>query len=98
MQNPMTPTCVAGAASQQLVDGAAHVARRLLHLHRHHRLARLVGLTGLHLLAVVEVGRQRDEAGRGEAVADVVDVVDEAPPLLDHDHARARCRPPGVAR
>ena len=34
---------------------------------------------------VVEVRGQRDEPGGGEAVTHVLDVVDEAPPLLDHD-------------
>ena len=51
------------------------------------QLAGLVGLGGG--LAVVQVGRQRDEALGGEAVAHVLDVGHQPPPLLDHDHAGA---------
>jgi hypothetical protein len=80
---------VARAPAQHLVDGPAHVAPGLLHLHRHHRLARFVGLSGSHLLAVVQVRGQRDEAGCRESVADVLNVVDQAPPLLDDDHSSA---------
>ena len=42
--------------------------------------------------ALVQVGGQRHEAGRAKRSADVLDVRHEAPPLLDHDHARARAR------
>jgi len=56
-----------------------------LHVEFHHELARLVGLGGD--LAVVEVGRQRGEACGGDAARDVLDVVVETPPLLDHDDA-----------
>ena len=37
-------------------------------------------------------GASATKPGGGEAVAHVLDVVDEAPPLLDHDDARARRR------
>ena len=40
-------------------------------------------------LAVVQIGREGREPGVAEAVGDVDDVRHEAPPLLDHDHARA---------
>ena len=53
---------------------------------RHH-LAGVVGVVGD--LAAVQVRGQRDEALGGEAVADVDDVVVEAPPLLDDDDAGA---------
>src|SRR5437899_5475267 len=57
---------------------------------RHEELAGPVGLVGR--LAVVHVGRQRGEALGGEAVTDVLDVLYESPPLLDHEHARALAR------
>ena len=40
--------------------------------------------------ALVEVRRQRCEPFCGEAAGDVLDVVVEAPPLLDNDHAGER--------
>ncbi len=57
---------------------------------RHHLLAGLVGLG--HLRPPVQVGRQGHEAVGREPVADVLDVGHEAPPLLDHDDARAAAR------
>ena len=74
---------VAGAPPDQLVDRATHVLGRPLHPERHHGLARLVGLG--HRDPVIEVGGQRHEPGGGEAIADVADMVDQAPPLLNHD-------------
>ena len=95
MQKPMTPIARRPLRRDQLVDGAAHVPGRPVDLHRHHRLGRLVGLGHRH--AVVEVRRQCDEPGGGEAVADVADVVDQSPPLLDHDDPGPP-PPSGVAR
>ena len=43
-------------------------------------------------VAVVEVGREGHEALGGEAVADLLDVGHEAPPLLDHDQAGTAAR------
>jgi hypothetical protein len=39
------------------------------------------------LLAVIEVGRQRDESGLCEPVGDAFDMGNKAPPLLDDDDA-----------
>lgn len=53
-------------------------------VHAHHQLARRVGLGGG--FAVVQVGGECGEPLRCEPVGDVLDVVDETPPFLDHDH------------
>ena len=37
---------------------------------------------------MIEVGRDGDEAFGGEAVDDILDVLHEAPPLLNDDHGR----------
>src|SRR3954447_24894708 len=72
---------------RQIGHGAAHVLLGLVHGHGHHLLLRLVRLLGG--LAAVEVGREREEALLGEAVADLADVVVEPPPLLEDDHTGA---------
>ena len=77
----------ASGAVAHVVDGAAHVLGRLLQVERHHLLARLIGLG--RGLAVVQIGGQGHEALAGQPVADLLDVVDQAPPLLDHDEAGA---------
>jgi hypothetical protein len=69
----------------QVLDATRHVLARLGHVHRHHQLARAVGLG--RRLPVVQVRGERGEAGGGEAVDDLLDVRHEAPPLLDHEHA-----------
>ena len=71
-----------GAAGEE-VGRAGDVLRGLVHRQAHQQPAGLVRLGGRP--AVVEVGREGDEAGVGEAVRDRGDVRDEAPPLLDHD-------------
>ena len=43
-------------------------------------------------LPAVEIGRQGDEALAGQPVADISDVIDQPPPLLDHQDAGT---PPG---
>ena len=70
------------------VDGTAHVPRGAIHRHRLHQLTRLVHLGVAGEVAVVEVGRQRDEALGGQPVGHLGDARVEAPPFLDHDHAR----------
>src|SRR5437764_5970264 len=74
----------------QMFGRAAHLVLDLVHRHRHHQLLRLVRL--LRRLAAVEVGRMREEALTGEAIADGADVLVDAPPLLQHDRRR-----PGLA-
>ena len=86
MQNPVTPHLVASCPLAQVIDGAAQVLARGREVHAHEQLSRLVGLGGLN--PVVHVRCQRRETLRGEAVRDVLDVVDETPPLLDHDDTR----------
>lgn len=77
------PNPVAVTALLHRVDGPRHVLCSLVELQRHHLLASLVRLGDLH--PVVEVGRKRDETLGGEPVADVLYVIDQPPPLLDHD-------------
>src|SRR5437867_6515143 len=74
----------------QIIDGAPQVLLGLADVERHEELAGPVGLVGR--LAVIHVGRQRGESLGGEAVADVLDVLHQPPPLLDHEHARALAR------
>ena len=69
----------------EVVDGAGHVLGRLLDVQRHHQLTGLVGLRMGPSLAVVQVGRERDEPFAGVPVAHLLDLVVEPPPLLDHD-------------
>ena len=62
-------------------------------------MARLVHLGVLGDVAVVQVGGERDEALGREPVAHLLDLRDDAPPLL-HDEdtgPRARCRDREVA-
>ena len=72
------------AALLQHVDRTRQVLGRGGQVQAHHELAGAVGLGGR--LAVVEVGRQGGEALGGEAVGDLLDVGDESPPLLQHEH------------
>ena len=53
-----------------------------------HQLRGLVHLRVAGDLAVIEVRGQRHEPLPGEAVGHVLDVVDQAPVLLDHEDAR----------
>jgi hypothetical protein len=88
MQNPTTPTPSEVTASWcEVVDRADHVLRGALDVERHHELGRLVGLLGLD--TPVHVGRERDEPFGRESVADFLDLVVDAPPLLEHDHTPA---------
>ena len=64
-----------GGAAQVLMGGAGEVEP-------FHPVAGLVRVAG-HA-ALVEIGRQRVEAGRGEAVGDAADLVVQSPPFLDH--------------
>jgi hypothetical protein len=73
--------------AEEVVHGTREVAGGLLDRELLHQLARLGGV--VRGGAAVEVGRERDEALRGEPVGDVGDVVRQPPPLLDDDDARA---------
>ena len=84
MQYPTTPTWAFPVRSLQQVDRARQVLGGRRQVQRHHQLPGPVGLG--RGLAVVQVGGERGEPGCGEAVGDVLDVRDETPPLLDHDH------------
>ena len=72
---------------QQEVDGAAEVLRGLVDGQGHHHRAGLVGV--VRGPAAVQVRRQGDEPGGGQAVGDVGDVVGQPPPLLDDQDAGA---------
>ena len=89
MQKPTAPTPVPVVSGRLSRYWAApcDVLGRAVHRQAHQQPLRLVGLAGGG--AVVEVGRQGDEALGGEPVGDVADVVDQPPPLLDDDDARA---------
>src|SRR5262249_3468512 len=76
--------------SHQVGRGAAQIALRLPDVEGHEELTGAVRLAGG--LAVVHVGRERREALAGEPIADALDVADESPPFLEHEHARALAR------
>src|SRR5258708_37868027 len=75
---------------------------RVGNVQRHHQLPRLVGTIGCG--AMIEVRREREEALRRQAVADISDVSVQPPIFVEHENARsspayrtceiARCHPP----
>src|SRR6185295_772771 len=69
------------------------VAGGLVDAQAHHQLAGLVWRPGA--LAVKEVRRERHESGFGETIRHMLDMGDEAPPLLYDDDAGARFRGTG---
>src|SRR6266540_1329 len=76
-----------GGMAGEVGGRAAQILFRLPDVQRHEELARSVGLAGR--LAVVHVGRERGEAGGGEAVAHRLDMGHQPPPFLDHEHPGA---------
>ena len=77
-----------GAVARQILRGAAHGLRGGVHeVERVHLFAGRVRVVIRHHLALVEIGRQRVEAGAREAVAHALDLVLQAPPFLDHHDA-----------
>ena len=89
MQKPTAPTLLEVTASWPSRKSTAppRSLRGPVDGQGHHHLARAVGV--VRGLAAVQVGGEGDEALLRQAVADVGDVVGEAPPLLDDDDARA---------
>ena len=78
-----------GAVPAKILHGAAHRLRGGVHeIQRVHFLGGGVHVVIRHHLAVIEVGCQRVEAGRCEAVAQPLDLLRKPPPFLDHDHTR----------
>jgi hypothetical protein len=77
MQNPTAPSLA--------VEEWPQIFLRLSDVEGHEQLARRVWL--VRRLAVIQVGRQGGEPLGREAVADVLDVADQSPPLLDHEDA-----------
>jgi hypothetical protein len=78
-----------GAVPRQILRGAAHGLRGGVdEIQRVHLFAGGIHVVIGHHLAVVEIGRQRIEAGPREAVAQPLDLFRKPPPFLDHDHAR----------
>src|SRR5262245_18072708 len=71
---------------QEVTGGAAQILFSLPDVERHEELAGAVRLAGR--LAVIHVRGERRESFRGEAVAAVLDVVDQTPPLLEYQDAR----------
>ena len=94
MQKPTAPTPLPSTSSRPARYCAAPwmSLRRAVHRQAHQQPLGLVRLVGAR--AVEEVRREGDEALGGEPVGDVADVVDQAPPLLHHDDARAVRRSP----
>ena len=76
-----------GVVAEQEVDRARQVARGPLDRQVLHQPAGLVGV--VRGGAAEQVGREGDEALGGKPVGDVLDVLRQAPPLLDDDQAGA---------
>src|SRR5439155_6565051 len=77
-----------GAGLLQVLRRAANVLTcRLAEIEVSHQVLRLCGIE-CHL-TFIEVGNQRSIAESGELVGDSLDLVIEAPPLLDHHYARS---------
>ena len=89
MQKPTTPMPlpVTRAVAREVVDGAAHVAAGAVRRQALHQVPGLVHLVVRGELAVIEVGRERDEAGGAETIGHLLDAGVEAPPFLDHEDA-----------
>src|SRR5262245_51964214 len=83
MQKPTAPTLAPTVASSPRSADTAPSRSRA---------ARGISRPIMSRPAAVEIGRERDEAVAREAVAHVADVVDEAPPLLDHEDAGPAAR------
>ena len=65
-----------GAVARQILRGAAHVLRGGVHeIERIHLFAGRIGVVIGHDLALVEIGRQRVEAGYRKTVAQALDVL-----------------------
>jgi len=79
MQKPTTPT------DGEPVRRTSEARRRVAHLQRHHVLGGLVGLGQRHLGPRVEIRGEGREPGLREPVGRARDLVDEAPPFLDHE-------------
>src|SRR5262249_58234340 len=76
------------AGALEELRGAAHgLVRGLQEIERVHLAARGLGVVIGNDRAGVEVGRERFVSGQCEAVADALDLLLQAPPLLDDDHA-----------
>lgn len=96
MQNPTTPTLACPEQHDRRVDRPDIFLAGGGEVQRHHQLACAIRLGGS--LAVVQVGRQRSEAGRGETVDDVLDVRHKAPPFLNDQYTGAGAGDVAVAR
>ncbi len=86
------PSPVVDVVVGEVVDRAAHVARRTIRGKRVHQLGGFVHLRVLSKLAVVQIGSEGDEAGRRQAICHLLDTGVEAPPFLHHDDTGACAR------
>ena len=75
---------------EQMGDGAGHVFFGFGNLYSHHQLACVVGTFG-HV-AVIEIGSEGNVSCGGKTVTDVLDMIHESPPFLEHDDAGAAAR------
>jgi hypothetical protein len=73
---------------QQILNRAAQVFLDLGDLERHHQLSGLIGRG--RAATMIEVRRERHETLGGEAIGHPLDMRNQSPPLLDHDHTRPR--------
>ena len=88
--SPVAPTLARWAAAPAMSLAAWSIARPIIILP--------ASSGSVVCSTVVEVGRERDETRGREPVGERHDVRDEAPPLLDHDDARAAAPVSGSAR
>src|ERR1051325_10505005 len=83
----LTGDCV---ITLEIVDRAADIFFRFVDAQRHHQLPCFI--RRLRSLAVIQIRRERYESLARESLANVFDVIDESPPLLNHDQAWSSAR------
>src|SRR5262245_62694906 len=71
--------------TDEIVCRAAKIFRRLTDVEGHHQFAGRVGAR--RLLAVKQIGREGEVALVGKALAEILDMIDEPPPLLHDDQS-----------
>ena len=80
-----SPVALGLVKPEQVVDSPAQILFDLVDRERHHELAGIIG-AGCRP-TVIHVRSERDEPLLGEAIGHVRDVIDEPPPLLNHEDA-----------
>src|ERR1044072_9473978 len=83
----LTGECV---VTLEIVDRAADILFRFVDAQRHTQLVCFI--RRVRSLAVIQIRRDPYESLARESLANVFDVIDESPPLLNHDQAWSSAR------